>query len=252
MHIKFYGGNLVQHLKLGHQGKKMLGSGPYVYYIYETQDNEKIIFNELQSFTIYLFEKPENTLVKISGLNESMLQGDCVQVEGVSATVSIQDGPVKFLISGTTTSHPSKQGIFFCRHDNLYRVDKPWGHELWINGQHPLYAFKEIYLKAGNKTSLQYHNFKQETNVLFLGQTKLHYKKNNSVSNKDVTSDDLGVTKLKPISSIDVPPGILHRLEAISDILLYETSTPHLDDVVRITDDSNRPNGRIENEHPCR
>jgi hypothetical protein len=44
-------------------------------------------------------------------------------------------------------------------------------------------------------------------------------------------------------------PGILHRLEAITDILLYETSTPHLDDVVRVTDDSKRPNGRIEQEH---
>jgi hypothetical protein len=44
-------------------------------------------------------------------------------------------------------------------------------------------------------------------------------------------------------------PGILHRLEAISDVLLYETSTPHLDDVVRVTDDSKRPHGRIEKEH---
>ena len=29
----------------------------------------------------------------------------------------------------------------------------------------------------------------------------------------------------------------VHRLKAISDILLYEVSTPHLDDVIRLADD---------------
>jgi len=55
--------------------------------------------------------------------------------------------------------------------------------------------------------------------------------------------------ELAPISSIDVVPGVLHRLEALTNILLYETSTPHLDDVVRVADDSMRPHGRIEQEH---
>jgi len=48
---------------------------------------------------------------------------------------------------------------------------------------------------------------------------------------------------------VDVMPLTLHRLEAVTDILLYETSTPHLDDVVRILDDSRRPDGRLEQEH---
>src|SRR5207244_12187069 len=54
---------------------------------------------------------------------------------------------------------------------------------LWINGQHPCYALKKIFIKAGTKTSLQYHRFKQETNVLFEGLAKLHYKKNMSIQN---------------------------------------------------------------------
>ncbi|OGT37073.1 MAG: hypothetical protein A3F11_11635 [Gammaproteobacteria bacterium RIFCSPHIGHO2_12_FULL_37_14] len=131
----------------------------------------------------------------------------------------------------------------------MYRVEKPWGHELWINGQHPCYALKKIFIKTGTKTSLQYHNFKQETNVLFQGIAKLHYKKNLLVENDLVTSADIGTTVLEPNSVADVSPLTLHRLEAMTDILLFETSTPHLDDVVRVQDDSKRSHGRLVEEH---
>ena len=128
-------------------------------------------------------------------------------------------------------------------------VKKPWGHELWINGQHELYAFKEIFIKSGTKTSLQYHNFKQETNVLFKGTAKLHFKSSSDVSNDAVTLDHIESIPINAYCSIDVVPRTLHRIEAISDILLYETSTPHLDDVVRVMDDSNRNHGRLATEH---
>ncbi|PCJ59311.1 MAG: sugar isomerase [Planctomycetota bacterium] len=131
----------------------------------------------------------------------------------------------------------------------MYKVIKPWGHELWLNGNHPCYALKQIFIKAGTKTSLQYHNFKQETNVLFEGTALLHYKLNPDVKNDLVISNDITTVQIEPISSVDILPSTLHRLEAISDITLYETSTPHLNDVVRVSDDSNRPDGRIEKEH---
>jgi mannose-6-phosphate isomerase len=252
MNQKLYGGNLVKLCKLGNPGKQMLGSGPYSYYIYETFDEERVIFDELQSFTLFLLEKPDGASVNVLDVKEPMMQGDRVQVEGVSAKVTIKGGSVKFLIAGTSEPHPDPKGLFFLSYANLYRVDKPWGHELWINGQHPRYALKEIYLKAGRKTSLQYHKFKQETNVLFQGHANLHYRTEDSVKNDDVTGSDVAFVELGPVCSIDVAPGVLHRLEAISDILLYETSTPHLDDVFRVTDDSKRPDGRIEQEHSGR
>ena len=34
-----------------------------------------------------------------------------------------------------------------------------------------------------------------------------------------------------------------------SNITLFETSTPHLDDVIRVSDDLNRVNGLIKSEH---
>ena len=249
MNTNLYGGNLVKVCELGNPGKQMLGSGPYEYFIYETNANDKLTFNELRSFTIYLFDKPDSAIVHVNGVKEQIMQGDRVQAEDEPVVLTVTGGVVKLLISGTKESHPEQKGLFYCCHSNLYKVDKPWGHELWINGQHPRYAFKEIFIKAGFKTSLQYHNLKQETNVLFEGRTKLHFKNIDAVKNDDVDASDLGQVELGPISSIDVVPGILHRLEAITDILLYETSTPHLDDVVRVTDDSKRPHGRIEQEH---
>jgi mannose-6-phosphate isomerase-like protein (cupin superfamily) len=178
-----------------------------------------------------------------------MNEGDRVQAEDTAVHLTVQNGPVKILVAGTKTAHPDKKGLFFAKHADIYKVEKPWGHELWINGQHPCYALKEIFIKAGTKTSLQYHNLKQETNVLFQGTAKLHFKKNSAVENDHVTPADVTTADLGPISSVDVVPKTLHRLEAVTDILLYETSTPHLDDVVRVQDDSKRTHGRIEQEH---
>ena len=48
---------------------------------------------------------------------------------------------------------------------------------------------------------------------------------------------------------IHIKPGIVHRVEAIDDLLLIEASTVELDDIFRLEDDSGRQHGRIEKEH---
>jgi mannose-6-phosphate isomerase len=249
MDIKNYGGNSVKQFEFGKLGMEILGSGPYSYYIYETKVNEDISLYELRSFSVYVFFKPDQAIISVQGLSKQLEQGDCLQVEDCDVQFHVHGGSVKFLVAGTSSPHPSLKGIALTRNEEIYKVEKPWGHELWINGQHPCYALKEIFIKAGTKTSLQYHNYKQETNVLFLGTVKLHYKNNKVLVNNDVKIADTASVQIGPISSIDVLPGTLHRLEAITDVLLYETSTPHLDDVVRVQDDSNRKHGRINKEH---
>lgn len=154
-----------------------------------------------------------------------------------------------FLLVGTekvTTSAPS---IVRSKISLQKKVEKPWGYEIWITGEHASYCFKKIYIKAGFKTSLQFHNYKTETNLLFAGKANLYYKTSQNIDNLEVTSADIGKIELNAISSIDVKPGTLHRLEALSDIYLYEVSTPEVDDVIRVSDDSNRPSGRIVSEH---
>ncbi len=251
MNIKNFGGNIVKQFQLGKLGKQVLGSGPYEYFIYETRASEEVRFGDLRSFSIYVFHKPAKVIVTVQGVDENLEQGDRVQAEDRAVHLSVQGGAVQLLVAGTTQPHPEIRGLFFTRYADLYKVGKPWGHELWINGQHPCYALKQIFVKAGTKTSLQYHNFKQETNVLFQGMAKLHYKENTAVANDQVMAADTATVEIEPVSTVDVTPPTLHRLEAVTDILLYETSTPHLDDVVRVRDDNKRPDGRIEKEHGC-
>jgi hypothetical protein len=47
----------------------------------------------------------------------------------------------------------------------------------------------------------------------------------------------------------DVHPGYVHRVVATTDLEFMEASTPELDDVIRLQDDSGRTHGRISYEH---
>ncbi len=113
-------------------------------------------------------------------------------------------------------------------------VTKPWGWEKWLE-QNDKYVLKLIFMKAGNKSSLQYHNVKKETNYIVSGVAEL--------------TRDKEVTRLKTDDYFTIAPPTVHRVEAVTDILMVEASTPEVDDVIRIADDYNRGNGRIESEH---
>lgn len=124
----------------------------------------------------------------------------------------------------------------------LKRVNKPWGFEIWIaDGTESQYAFKLIYLKEGTKTSLQYHDEKSEHNFVLAGEVRLHFE------NQD--NGEISTTVVPAGNIIKVSPPAIHRVEAITDVVLIETSTTELDDVVRLSDDYNRPDGRIDSEH---
>jgi len=244
-----FGGNIVKKLNLQNKGKHILASGPYEYFIYKSINQEELVINDLKSFTIFVLDKDENCKIFVNYLKKNVNLSDSIQVEDSNITISIRGGCATLLIAGTKAKSSLKQGVLLSNLDSIYKVEKPWGHELWINGEHECYALKQIFIKAGTKTSLQYHNFKQETNVLFNGKAKLHFKKELEIKNDNVNIKDIDSTIINPISSIDVIPPTLHRLEAITDILLYETSTPHLDDVIRVLDDAKRQSGRIQVEH---
>jgi mannose-6-phosphate isomerase len=246
-----YGGNLITEVDLNRPGRQLLGAGPYEYYFHRSDADQEVLYDSLSSLTLFVFEKPDEARICVEGLDQSLEKGDCVQFERAVARVSIENGPVVLLVAGTNTPHPDSEseGIRLTREADVYRVAKPWGHELWLNGQHPCYALKEIFLKRGNRTSMQYHHFKQETNALFDGVALLHYSPDASIPNDEVQQVDTASVEVRPVSTIGVWPPTLHRLEAVTDILLYEVSTPHLDDVVRVLDDSRRADGRIDGEH---
>ena len=88
-----------------------------------------------------------------------------------------------------------------------------------------------------------------ETNVIFNVTAELSYKNNGYISNLKVTKKDISFKKLPSISKIFVKPNTIHRIKALTNLILYEASTPELDDVIRISDDSDRKHGLIKKEH---
>ena len=88
-----------------------------------------------------------------------------------------------------------------------------------------------------------------ETNIIFNGIAELSYKNNSRIDNLNVTPKNISTKKLSSISKIFVKPNTIHRIKALTNLTLFEASTPELDDVIRISDDSNRRDGLIKKEH---
>jgi mannose-6-phosphate isomerase len=108
----------------------------------------------------------------------------------------------------------------------IRKVDKPWGYELlWAQTEN--YAGKVLHINKGQKLSLQYHRRKEETMLLYSGRMLL------------VLEDDHGVLRdihVAPGEAYHIPVGRQHRMIAVEDCDVFEVSTNHLDDVVRIED----------------
>jgi mannose-1-phosphate guanylyltransferase len=144
---------------------------------------------------------------------------------------------------------------------DIKKVNKHWGYELWIaDGVRTPYASKRILFKAGNRTSLQVHEYKFETNYVLSGTGFLYHSKEpldiakflqhgmtaNEVAEYEKT---LEVVPLSAGSVFDMAPGYVHRVIATTDLEFMETSTIELDDVIRLQDDQGRTHGRISQEH---
>ena len=108
---------------------------------------------------------------------------------------------------------------------DVQRVDKPWGYELhWAKTDR--YVGKVIHVNAGHALSLQYHNLKDETILLWKGRLKFELKQ----------GDDMRTWEMAPGERVHVTAKTVHRMTAVKDCDIIEVSTPELDDVVRLED----------------
>ena len=114
------------------------------------------------------------------------------------------------------------------------KTEKPWGYEEIIVST-PAYIIKELCVRAGHRTSLQYHNRKIETFICQYGQGIVY------LDSQWVAVVQGGI--------IHVPDMKVHRIEAgkTSDIIILEVSSLELDDIVRLEDDYGRAE---ENKEP--
>lgn len=101
------------------------------------------------------------------------------------------------------------------------QVEKPWGAE-YVWAETDRYAGKLLFVLAGESLSLQYHVRKLESMWVLAGTGVLEL--------------DGEFLPIGPGSTVTIRPGMIHRLEAQSDLSVLEVSTPELDDVVRCQD----------------
>lgn len=112
---------------------------------------------------------------------------------------------------------------------SVSKVDKPWGYELRFV-RTDRYAGKLLFIKAGSQLSLQYHEKKDE--AFFVQSGTLDLVLGRGAEQK--------VVRMQAGDSHHIAPGTVHRFRAVADTLLFEVSTPELEDVVRLEDDYGR------------
>ena len=105
-------------------------------------------------------------------------------------------------------------------------VSKPWGYEnRWAMTDR--YLGKILHINAGEALSLQYHEHKDESVLVMRGTMDLDLE------------DDGGTLRrhrMFPGDARRIVPGRRHRMTAVEDCDVFEVSTPHPDDVVRLED----------------
>jgi mannose-6-phosphate isomerase len=111
-------------------------------------------------------------------------------------------------------------------------VSKPWGEERWLV-QTDRYAAKILIVKKGHRLSLQFHERKHETQYVHSGRVRYTLGSSGEPAEYREEVAEAG-------SVIVLPPGAVHRMEALEDSEIFEVSTPELDDVVRLDDDYGR------------
>lgn len=109
-------------------------------------------------------------------------------------------------------------------------IEKPWGQEEVIE-INDCYMMKKLTMWAGHRCSLQYHNIKRETIYVLSGQLRIY---------SGPAQEKLDSRVYGPGDAITLPPGVVHRMEAVEDSIYLEASTPEMDDVVRLMDDYKR------------
>ena len=113
--------------------------------------------------------------------------------------------------------------------DDVTRVEKPWGHEVhWAKTDR--YGGKIIHVNAGHSLSLQYHEQKDETILLWSGKIALDVEEAGRLVRREMVPGD----------RFHITPGTVHRMTAIDDSEIIEVSTPELDDVIRLKDNYGR------------
>jgi mannose-6-phosphate isomerase len=115
--------------------------------------------------------------------------------------------------------------------ENLPRkTEKPWGYEL-LFAHTEKYAGHIIFVNKGGRFSLHYHKKLDETHYIFQGHAIMELE--------DASGNKTEVEATKGVC-YRILPNTKHRLRALEDTVIFQASTPEIDDTVRLADDYGR------------
>ena len=101
------------------------------------------------------------------------------------------------------------------------KTAKPWGYEK-VQIITELYLLKELYIREGYQSSYHYHQNKDETMLIVRGTGYIEFDDRREYFEAGDT--------------IHIKPYEKHTIVASTDTILYEASTPFLDDTTRVKD----------------
>jgi mannose-6-phosphate isomerase-like protein (cupin superfamily) len=102
---------------------------------------------------------------------------------------------------------------------------RDWGKETLVGHGPGLYTGKILEMRAGAKGGLQRHHLKNECGYIVQGTLIFRY---------DPGDGTLREKTLKAGDCVHIPPGAVHQEEAVTDCVIFEVSTPHFNDRVRM------------------
>lgn len=101
---------------------------------------------------------------------------------------------------------------------------KNWGRELLI-AETDSYIGKVLWMENGFGGPLQYHEKKDETFYLLSGTARISYHDEDGALRR---------VMMYAGESYHVPPGAVHKVDALSDCVFVEASNPVFNDRVRV------------------
>lgn len=115
----------------------------------------------------------------------------------------------------------------------LPRIRKPWGEEIVLSCSHGGLC-KLLRIRGGERLSLQYHRRKRETLLVLRGRVQLTL---------GGSPEALRSRAIEPGCRVAIPPGAIHRVEALEDdaeLLEFAFGGGGAEDIVRLADDYGR------------
>ena len=112
-------------------------------------------------------------------------------------------------------------------------IQKPWGREIVLTKNDLPYTSKILEIKAGNKLSLQYHDQKIETLTLFEGSANITF---------GPSLENLVTQTMESKTGYTFYENTIHRIESLTDCIIFESSSPEIGTTFRLEDDFQRQN----------